>query len=130
MRQEIQEVSCGPAPSPTTGRRLISKAKSAQGNEPEGRDMDNPGKAVDGEAIAKDMAKRSEAEAILSNVRSKGVGLSWLAGMILSTVVFSLLGNVTDSWLLKALLSLACLCAFATAIDVWLVQRRLDAAIY
>ena len=92
--------------------------------------MDNSGKAIDGEALARDVAKRSQAEAILSNFRSRGAGLPWLAGMVLSTAVFALLGDVTDSWLLKALLSLACLCAFATAIDVWLMQRRLDAAIY
>lgn len=92
--------------------------------------MDNAGKTIDGEAVARDVAKRSEAEAILSNFRSKGVGLQWLAGMVLSTAVFALLGDVTDSWFLKALLSLACLCAFATASDVWLLQRRLDAAIY
>ena len=92
--------------------------------------MDNSGKAIDGEALARDVAQRSQAEAMLSNFRSKGVGLPWLAGMVLSAVVFALLGDVTNSWPLKALLSLACLCAFATAIDVWLMQRRLDAAIY
>ena len=35
--------------------------------------MDNAGKAIDGEAIARDVAKRSEAEAILSNFRSREV---------------------------------------------------------